>query len=91
MYRETVAVTVALIVFSILGTLWVRGYDVVKRNSPKSIPTFYYVSAAIRVAAVLLLIIIYSLFSTPESTKLYAAIVMVMYAVMMVVSLIIKH
>jgi len=74
-----------------LGLLWVKGFELVKRHAPERIPQFYYATAFLRVTVVLALVLVFRLLCGPAEIKTFTAIVMVMYALMMTVSLVIKH
>jgi len=90
--NDIVAYSVAAFVFIILGTVWVKGLDIIRQRSPQSAPTFYYATAVLRVFTVLLMLGIYRLLSDDrESSIRFAAVLLIMYAVMMIVTLIIKH
>lgn len=87
------AIFIGLCLYSLLGTAWVKGYDAVKRHSPDYLPQFYLIMAVIRVVFVLTAIGVYLLFISQSHGESVAFVVMmlVMYAVMMTVTLILKH
>lgn len=79
--------------FTVLGILWVWGYDVVKRRSPENLPKFYLVLAVVRILAVLTLAGVYILFISRSAgqSKAFALMVGAMYVAMMAITLKIKH
>jgi len=82
---------VALVLMISLGLLWVKGFEAVKRHAPERIPQFYYVTAILRITVVLALVLVFRLLYGPAEIKTFAAVVLAMYALMMTVSLVIKH
>lgn len=81
------------VVFALLGCGWVKGFDLVKAKAPQMLAKFYLAYAVFRVLAVLVLASIYIFFlsgSVAES-KVFVAMLFVMYAVMMAFTLKMKH
>lgn len=87
------AIFFGLCLYSLLGAAWVKGYAFVKRHSPDYLPQFYLAMAVIRVLFVLTAIGVYMLVisQSHEESVAFVVMMMVMYAVMMTVSLILKH
>jgi cytochrome c biogenesis factor len=78
--------------FTFLGILYVRGYDIVKKHSPEHLPHFYLIMATIRMLLVVTIVGLYVFFTdNREDTIRFAAIILIMYAIMMVVTLKIRH
>lgn len=80
-------------VFALLGCGWVKGYDLVKGKAPQMLAKFYLAYAVFRVLTVLVLASVYIFFlsgSVAES-KAFVAMLFVMYAVMMALTLKMKH
>jgi uncharacterized Tic20 family protein len=79
--------------YGLLGAAWVKGYDAVKQHAPDYFPQFYLVMAVIRVVFVLTAIGVYLLVLSQSHEESVAFVVMMMgmYAVMMTVTLILKH
>ena len=78
--------------FTLLGLAYVKGYDMVKARSPENLARFYLVMAAIRmllVATGALLCIILS--PNREDAVPLVLTYIIMYATMMVVTLIVRH
>ncbi len=78
--------------FVVIGLAYVKGYDIVKRYSPSHLVHFYLVMAAIRMILTATIVVVYVLLSDNRADSIrFAAMFMLMYAVMMVVTLILKH
>lgn len=87
------AIILSVSVFVLLGYVWVSGYDIVKAHAPESLPRFWMVLAAVRLVLVTALVAVFALFfsSGTEESKSFALMVLVMYALMMTISLILRH
>jgi cytochrome c biogenesis factor len=71
---------------------YVRGYDIVKSRSPEHLVHFYLVMAVIRMLLVVTVVALYVLFAPNREDAIhFAAIIIIMYAVMMVVTLSLRH
>ena len=83
----------AVLLFTLLGGAWVLGYDFVKKHAPAELPKFYILMAVVRVVLVLTVTGTYVLLIAQSATqaKAFAVMMLVMYAVMMAVTLKIKH
>ena len=79
--------------FTLLGTAYVKGYDVVKAHSPEHMVHFYLIMATVRMLLVGTAIAIYVLLiaSNREDAIRFALIYLIMYAIMMAVTLILRH
>ncbi len=78
--------------FTFLGILYVRGYDIVKKHSPEYLPHFYLIMATIRMLLVASVVALYVFFTeNREDTIRFAVIYIIMYVVMMVVTLKLRH
>ena len=78
--------------FTFLGILYVKGYDIVKQHSPEHLPHFYLIMATIRMLLVATVVALYVLFTeNREDTIRFAIIYLIMYVVMMVVTLKLRH
>ena len=78
--------------FTFLGILYVKGYDIVKRHSQEHLPHFYLIMATIRMLLVASVVALYVLFTeNREDTIRFAVIYIIMYVVMMVVTLKLRH
>ena len=88
----TVSVFLSVLFFTLLGMAYVKGYDVVKRRSPEHLVQFYLIMAAIRFVLVATVVVLYVVF-TPDREKAieFAAMFLILYAIMMVVTLTMRH
>lgn len=78
--------------FTLLGAVYVKGYDFVKARSPERLPQFYMILATIRMLLVATIVAIYVILSPNRQDSIhFAAMFLGMYAVMMVITLILKH
>ena len=82
----------AALFFTLLGVAYVKGYDLVKSRSPEHLVHFYLVMATIRMLLVATVVGLYVFFApTREDAIHFAIIILVMYAIMMVVTLTLRH
>ena len=82
----------AALFFTLLGVAYVKGYDLVKSRSPEHLVHFYLVMATIRMLLVATVVGLYVFFApTREDAIHFAVIILVMYAIMMVVTLTLRH
>ena len=82
----------AALLMTLLGVAYVKGYDFVKRRSPENLVHFYLIMATVRMLLVATVMAIY-VFMAPnrEDAIRFAAIILIMYAMMMVVTLKLRH
>jgi hypothetical protein len=82
-----------LLFFTLLGLAYVKGYDVVKRHSPEHLVHFYLIMATVRMLLVGTVVALYVLLiaSNREDAIRFALIYIIMYVVMMVVTLKLRH
>ena len=82
----------AALLMTLLGVAYVKGYDVVKRRSPEHLVHFYLIMATIRMLIVATATVLY-VFLAPsrEAAIQFAAVILIMYAVMMAVTLSLRH
>ena len=82
----------AVLFFTLLGVAYVKGYDLVKSRSPEHQVHFYLVMATIRMLLVATVVGLY-VFFTPnrEDAIHFASTILIMYAIMMVVTLKLRH
>ena len=78
---------------TLLGAAYVKGYNMVKATSPEHLAHFYLIMTAIRMLAVLTMTGIYLMLfaESREDALRFAAATMLMYVVMMVATLSLKH
>ena len=78
---------------TLLGLAYVKGYDVVKRHSPEHLAHFYLIMATVRMLIVGTAVALYVLLiaSNREDAIRFALTILIMYVVMMVVTLKLRH
>ena len=82
----------AVCLLSLLGISYVKLYDVVKAHQPDALPRFYLIMTVIRMILVASLAGIYALLATDRQDVIrFVAVYMVMYVVMMVATLSLRH
>lgn len=87
-----ITIFLTFLYFLILGLVWVKGYDVVKKHDASLLPRFYLVLAMIRFLLTATLVLCYILLTNDmTSSRQFVIMVMAMYGVMMVVTLTLKH
>ena len=86
------ALCFAALLMTLLGLAYVKGYNFVKRRSPENLVHFYLIMATVRMLLVATVVAIY-VFVAPnrEDAIRFAAIIIIMYAMMMVVTLTLRH
>ena len=78
--------------FLLMGTAYVKGYDVVKRHAPDRLVHFYLIMATVRMLLVGTIVALYVLLAqNREQSIRFALIFIIMYVVMMVVTLKLRH
>ncbi len=88
----TQEIVLSLLFFILLGVVYVKGYDVVKRHSPEYLPHFYLIMAVIRMLLVATVVGLYVFFTeNREDAIRFALIFIIMYVMMMVVTLKLRH
>ena len=69
-----------------------KGYDFVKVHSPVHLVHFYLIMATVRMLLVVTVVGLYVFFTdNREDAIQFAAIILIMYAIMMVVTLKLRH
>lgn len=82
----------AALFFTLLGGAYVKGYDLVKSRSPEHLVHFYLVMATIRMLLVVTVVGLYVFFAPNREDAIhFAVIILIMYALMMVVTLTLRH
>ena len=78
--------------FTLLGVAYVKGYDLVKSRSPEHLVHFYLIMATIRMLLVATVVGLYVFFTENREDAIhFAAIFIIMYAITMVVTLLMRH
>lgn len=82
----------AVLFFLLFGVTYVKGYDFVKRHSPEHLVHFYLIMATIRMLMVATVIGLYVFFASDRDSAIrFAVVLLIMYAIMMVVILSMRH
>ena len=82
----------SVLFFILLGVTYVKGYDIVKRHSPDHLVHFYLIMATIRMLLVATVVGLYVFFTENREDAIhFAAIFLIMYAIMMVITLLMRH
>ena len=82
----------SVLFFTLLGVAYVKGYDIVKRHSPDHLVHFYLIMATIRMLLVATVVGLYVFFTENREDAIhFAAIFLIMYAIMMVITLLMSH
>ena len=82
----------SVLFFTLLGVAYVKGYDIVKRHSPDHLVHFYLIMATIRMLLVATVIGLYVFFTENREDAIHFAIIfIIMYAITMVVTLLMRH
>jgi len=82
----------AALMFAVLGVSYVKGYDLVKAKSPGHLPQFYLIMATVRMLLVLTLVGCYVLRTEDKEDVVHFVLACFgMYAMMMVVTLSMRH
>ena len=82
----------SVLFFTLLGVAYVKGFDIVKRHSPDHLVHFYLIMATIRMLLVATVVGLYVFFTENREDAIHFAIIfIIMYAVTMVVTLLMRH
>ena len=82
----------SVLFFTLLGVAYVKGYDIVKRHSPDHLVHFYLIMATIRMLLVATVVGLYVFFTENRENAIhFAAVFLIMYAITMVVTLLMRH
>lgn len=77
---------------TLLGVAYVKGFDAVRQRSPEHLVHFYLMMATIRMVLIATVVVLYVLLAPDrESAIHFAGIIMLMYALMMVITLFLRH
>ncbi len=77
---------------TVLGVAYVKGYDIVKKHSPEHLVHFYLIMATVRMLLIGTAVALYVLLaSSREESIRFALITIIMYIVMMIVTLTLRH
>ena len=82
----------SVLFFTLLGVAYVKGYDIVKRHSPDHLAHFYLIMATIRMLLVASVVGLYVFFTENREDAIhFAALFLIMYAITMVITLLMRH
>ena len=82
----------SVLFFTLLGVTYVKGYDLVKKYSPDHLAHFYLIMATIRMLLVATVVGLYVFFTENREDAIHFAIIfIIMYAITMVVTLLMRH
>ena len=82
----------SILFFTLLGVAYVKGYDLVKKHSPDHLAHFYLIMATIRMLLVATVVGLYVFFTENREDAIhFAAVFLIMYAITMVVTLLMRH
>jgi hypothetical protein len=83
----------SIVFFTMLGLAYIKGYDTVRQHSPEHLVHFYLIMATVRMLLVATAVAVYVLLiaSSRENAIRFAIIFIIMYAIMMAVTLKLRH
>lgn len=89
---SALVVFATVMLYTILSVVYVKGIKVVEKHSPDDMVKFHFIMVAIRFILSVTLVGIFVLFSPDRTLSMhFAALVVVLYLAMIVVTLILKH
>lgn len=79
--------------YSALAFVWVKGVRYLKKHAPQHLPGFHMILTVIRMISILTVIGLYLIFisESQEETEAFVIMMLSMYALMMAVTLLIRH
>ena len=87
-----VEIVLSILFFTLLGMAYVKGYDIVKRHAPDHLAHFYLIMATIRMLLILTVVGLYVYFTeNREDAIRFVGIFIIMYAITMVITLLMRH
>lgn len=85
-------VFLALLAFTLLAFAYVKGIGFVQQHAPDQLVNFHFIMVAVRFLFAVTAVGIFAFFSdNREDTMLFAALILGLYLLMIVVTLIFKH
>ena len=82
----------SILFFTLLGVAYVKGYDLVKKHSPDHLVHFYLIMATRRMRLVATVVGLYVFFTENREDAIHFAIIfIIMYAITMVITLLMRH
>ena len=90
--RMITEIVLSILFFTLLGVAYVKGYDIVKRHAPDHLVHFYLIMATIRMLLVLTAIGLYVFFTANRQDAIrFVILFLIMYAITMVITLLMRH
>ncbi|MBO4849734.1 MAG: hypothetical protein J5529_02395 [Prevotella sp.] len=88
---STAVIFATVLLYTLLTVAYIRGIKMVERHAPDKMVVFHFIMVAVRFAFTVTAVGLFMLFSHDrEQTMRFAAMVLVLYLAMMVVTLIFK-
>jgi cytochrome c biogenesis factor len=86
------AVILSALLIILLGVVYVKGYDMVKSRSPEHLPHFYLIMATVRMLLIGTAVALFVFFANSREESIhFALIILIMYVIMMVTTLSLRH
>ena len=87
-----IAIFFSALLITLLGVAYVKGYDYVKKRSPENLVHFYLIMATVRMLLIGTAVVLYVIFAdSREEAVRFALTILIMYAIMMVITLTLRH
>ena len=86
-------IALAIVIYTLLTIIWVKGLGAVQKYQPDKAVTFYFIMAAIRFTVALTVVALYMLLSTytREEAMTFCLTFTLMYVAMVIISIMLKH
>ena len=85
-------VFITTLAFALLTLAYLRGYHFVRKHNPDQMVKFHFVMVAIRFLFAVTAVGIYTMFADNRNEAMqFAALILVLYLAMIVITLILKH
>lgn len=86
------SIVLTALFFTLLGIAYVKGYDLVRQRSPEHLVHFYLIMATVRMLLAATMVALYVLLAADRDDAVrFSVVFMAMYAVMMVITLSMRH
>ncbi|MBO7140421.1 MAG: hypothetical protein J6W19_07635 [Prevotella sp.] len=88
----SLALFLSTLLITLLGVAYVKGYDIVKSRSQERLPQFYLIMAAVRIVLIATMIVLVILFTEDKAeTREFVLYTLILYGLMMVTTLVLRH
>ena len=85
-------ILLSAVFFFLIGTAYVKGYDIVKKHSPEHLVHFYLIMATVRMLLVGTIVALYVIFTDSRDDAIrFALLFIIMYVITMIVTLWLRH